>query len=49
MAERLKLAGVKHTLLTLPEEDYLFDRQIDKENIRQAFVQVLDFLYGHLV
>jgi len=31
MAERLKFTGVKHTFLTLPEEDYLFDRQMDKK------------------
>ncbi|MDT2251092.1 hypothetical protein P7H09_06885 [Paenibacillus larvae] len=41
MAERLKLAGVKHTFLTLPEEDYLFDRQIDKENIGRTLPRYL--------
>ncbi|PPA93853.1 alpha/beta hydrolase [Brevibacillus laterosporus] len=48
MAERLKRAGIEHTLLTLPGEDHLFDRQLDKENVQQAFAQVLDFLHRHL-
>ncbi|QOT00079.1 alpha/beta hydrolase [Brevibacterium sp. JNUCC-42] len=48
MAERLKSAGIKHSLLTLPSEDHLFDRQMDKENVQQAFAQVLDFLHCHL-
>ncbi|MFB0830445.1 alpha/beta hydrolase [Brevibacillus laterosporus] len=48
MAERLKGAGIEHTLLTLPGEDHLFDRQPEKENVQRAFAQVLDFLYCHL-
>lgn len=48
MAKRLKSVGVRHTLLTFPGEDHLFDRQMDQDNARKAFVQVLDFLLSHL-
>lgn len=48
MAERLKSVGVRHILLTLPGEDHLFDKQMDKESVRQAFAQVIHFLQQHL-
>ncbi|WP_098747732.1 alpha/beta hydrolase [Paenibacillus sp. EZ-K15] len=49
MARRLHSAGVEHTLFTLPGEDHLFDMQMDKKNVRQAFAQVLEFLRRHFV
>ncbi|NWL86226.1 alpha/beta hydrolase [Paenibacillus sp. 79R4] len=49
MAERLEQTGVAHTLITLPGEDHLFDLQKDKESVRQAFAQELDFLRKYLL